>query len=61
VALFGPTAVREVELYGRGRAVQAPVDCVVCYDRACRIRPSCMEQLRPDTVYRAVRSQLGRR
>jgi len=61
VALFGPTSLREVELYGRGRAVQAPVKCAVCYDRTCRIQPSCMEQLSPDTVYRAVKAHLRSR
>lgn len=44
LALFGPTAVQEVELYGLGEKIVAPVNCVCCYKKYCDRIPFCMEE-----------------
>ena len=58
VALFGPSAPQEIELYGRGARVVAPVDCSPCYLRSCEKSPSCMESIDADTVADALRGVL---
>ena len=54
VALFGPTSAAEIELYGRGEKVVAPVPCRCCYRTDCEVRPSCMESIDPETVFAAI-------
>lgn len=61
VALFGPTSLAEVELYGRGRALQGNVPCLCCYLSNCEVHPSCMESLGADTVFEAVEEMLKSR
>ncbi len=58
VALFGPTSAAEIELYGRGEKVAAPVPCVCCYRTDCAVEPNCMESIDPETVFAAVRRLL---
>lgn len=58
VALFGPTSAAEIELYGRGEKVVAPVPCQCCYRTDCAVRPSCMESIEPETVFAAIRKLL---
>lgn len=58
VALFGPTSAAEIELYGRGEKVVAPVPCQCCYLPDCRVRPNCMESITPEMVLSAVKRQL---
>jgi ADP-heptose:LPS heptosyltransferase len=60
VALFGPTSMAEVELYGRGEALAGEVPCLCCYRQDCDVRPSCMQSLSAETVYQAVLRQLGK-
>jgi len=59
VALFGPTSAAEIELYGRGEKVVAPVDCRCCYLPDCRTRPNCMESITPEMVMSAIRKLLA--
>jgi ADP-heptose:LPS heptosyltransferase len=40
IALFGPTSSTEIELYGRGLAVVAPVSCIYCTS-PCNISSDC--------------------
>lgn len=54
VALFGPTSAAEIELYGRGEKVVAPVPCQCCYRTECEVRPTCMESIDPETVFSAI-------
>jgi len=54
VVLFGPTSAWEIELYGRGERIVAPVDCQCCYLTDCAQRPTCMESIAPETVVEAV-------
>jgi heptosyltransferase-2 len=51
IALFGPTSSSEIELYGRGEKIVAPVDCVCCYKKKCKKKPSCMDKITPDMVF----------
>lgn len=53
-ALFGPTSPWEIELYGRGRRVTAPVPCWCCYRTDCSVTPTCMESITPDAVLDSV-------
>lgn len=54
VALFGPSAPQEIELFGTGRKVLSPLDCAPCYRRECDVRPSCMEAIEMETVFEAL-------
>ena len=55
VALFGPTSAAEIELYGRGRKIIAPIDCYCCYKKTCDKKPSCMDLISADMVFNAVK------
>jgi heptosyltransferase-2 len=54
VALFGPTSSDEIEIYGRGKKIVAPINCTVCYKRECDKMPDCMELITPESVFNAV-------
>ena len=54
VVLFGPSAPQEIELFGAGRKVLSPLDCAPCYRRDCDVRPSCMEAIDMQTVFKAL-------
>lgn len=58
VALFGPTSAEEIELYGRGVKLQPKeMTCLCCYLSDCEVKPACMEQISPTTVFEAVAEQ----
>jgi lipopolysaccharide heptosyltransferase III len=58
VALFGPTSLAEIELYGNGHKLQADaLDCLCCYSR-CTKHPDCMESITLSRVLEAVQSLL---
>jgi heptosyltransferase-2 len=54
VALFGPTACQEIELFGLGSKVTTTVDCAPCYRRSCDLSPSCMDAIGVDDVFTAL-------
>jgi len=58
VSLFGPTSASEIDLFGNGKKIVAPVDCVCCYNSDCDRAPSCMDVIKPDEVFSAVRALL---
>jgi heptosyltransferase-2 len=58
VGLFGPTSAAEIDMYGRGIKIVPDVDCVCCYLRACRRKPSCMDRISADMVRSAVKTVL---
>lgn len=58
VALFGPTSAAEIELYGRGRKISSDAPCVGCYRTSCDVRPTCMERISVEEVFRAVQELL---
>ena len=60
VVLFGPTSPYEIELYGRGERVIAPVDCICCYRENCDRKPSCMDLITVKSVSDAVLRLLRR-
>jgi heptosyltransferase-2 len=49
-ALFGPTSDAEIDLFGRGEMVVAPVPCVRCYLPTCELTPNCMQAITPEMV-----------
>jgi heptosyltransferase-2 len=55
VALFGPTAHQEVDLFDRGEKIVTDFPCSPCYLRVCPLEISCMEALKSGTVLQAVR------
>ncbi len=58
VALFGPTAPWEIDLYSRGRAIYAEMDCISCYRKECDVSPNCMESIDSSLVLHAVLEEL---
>jgi len=56
VALFGPTAAQEVDVFGRGRKIVTDFPCAPCYLRVCPYPVSCMQALTPATVFEALES-----
>lgn len=58
VALFGPTSVNEIELYGRGMKIISPDGCKCFYRRYCSEEISCLEKITPEMVLSAVKMLL---
>ena len=58
VVLLGPTSSSELEMYGRGEHVIAPIGCVNCYLTDCDVDPDCMQLIDPGTVLAATRRWL---
>jgi heptosyltransferase-2 len=59
VVFFGPTSPSEIELYGLGTKVCPNVDCLACYKKKCDITPSCMDRLKVDDLFQAVKRELA--
>jgi ADP-heptose:LPS heptosyltransferase len=59
VALFGPTSPWEVDVYGHGRKIVAPLDCVCCYQPVCDRKPSCMDLIDAEEVLHALKEELS--
>jgi heptosyltransferase II len=58
VGLFGPTSNTEVHMYNDSKMLIAKGDCVPCLQTSCCKEQSCMETIRPELVYQAVKSLL---
>ncbi len=58
VALFGPSAPQEIELYGGGEKLVTPLDCAPCYLRSCDRSPTCMDAIEAGTVFDALKNAL---
>jgi len=54
IALFGPTSINEIDLFGRGIIITAPDDCKCYYNRFCSEEVSCMEKITSGMVMKAV-------
>jgi heptosyltransferase-2 len=50
VALFGPTSDAEIDLFGLGEKIVAPVPCARCYRTTCEVMPDCMQLITPEMV-----------
>jgi heptosyltransferase-2 len=53
VAIFGPTAHREVDLFGLGEKVVTAIECAPCYRGVCDKSPGCMDVIGIDEVLAA--------
>lgn len=62
VALFGPTPSDNIYMYGRGVIIRATEACSTagCMRATCEHNTVCMSEIRPETVFRIVKNQLGR-
>lgn len=58
IALFGPTSVNEIELYGKGIKLSSPDGCKCFYRKYCSEEVSCMEKITPVMVLEAISSFL---
>jgi len=59
IAFFGPTSAAEIEIYGRGRKIVAPIECACCYRRTCNIKPNCMDKITVDYILNDIKEILG--
>jgi ADP-heptose:LPS heptosyltransferase len=59
VAMFGPTSHHEIDLYGQGVKIVAPLDCICCYRPDCERETTCMDLITADEVMAAVLRELG--
>ncbi len=53
IAIFGPTAHREVDLFGLGEKVVTAIECAPCYRGVCDRSPGCMDVIGIDEVLTA--------
>lgn len=58
VALFGPTSMNEIYLYGNGIKVKAELDCRCYYEKNCNESVSCMENISSVSVFNAIKELL---
>jgi heptosyltransferase-2 len=54
VAMFGPTSVSEVELYGKGIKLYSVEECKCYYKKKCSENISCMQKISAEEVYSAL-------
>lgn len=54
IALFGPTSMSEVELYGKGIKLKAEEECECFYQRKCTQEISCMQKISAEQVCSAL-------
>ncbi|MBT8387054.1 MAG: glycosyltransferase family 9 protein [Ignavibacteria bacterium] len=54
IALFGPTSISEINLFGRGIKITAPDDCKCYYNKSCSEEVSCMEKITSGMIMNAV-------
>ncbi len=59
VALIGPTSAAELDVYGRGRKLQAPGGCGCFYAPRCRQAVHCLDRIPAARVVAAVRKGLS--
>ena len=58
IALFGPTSISEIELYGRGIKLSSPDGCKCFYRKYCSEKESCMERITSDMIMEAINTLL---
>ncbi|MBN2211037.1 MAG: glycosyltransferase family 9 protein [Sedimentisphaerales bacterium] len=54
IAFFGPTSANEIDFYGRGGKLTAPMACLCCYKKQCDVQPNCMGLLDVGEMVRLV-------
>jgi heptosyltransferase-2 len=58
VALFGPTSLAEIEIYGRGVKLRSNKECICCYRQECAVNENCMDLISDKEVIDAVEKYL---
>jgi ADP-heptose:LPS heptosyltransferase len=58
VALFGSTCAQEIDLYGRGEKIVTGVECSPCYLKKCPIGEICLDDIKFEDVFAALKRQL---
>ncbi len=58
MAWFGPTCAHEIELYGRGEKLLAPVACGPCWKRLCTKEIMCYDLVSVDHILEAIKRGL---
>jgi heptosyltransferase-2 len=56
IALFGPTSISEIELYGKGEKLISPDGCKCFYNKYCKEKISCMGKISAEMILNALRS-----
>jgi len=56
IALFGPTSMNEIELYGKGKKLHTDDECECFYRKRCTAEISCMQNISAEQVYSALKS-----
>lgn len=59
VALIGPTAAAELDLFGRGEKIVTQKACAPCYRATCQLPVSCMQEMPPEKVLAALERVLA--
>ena len=54
IAMVGPTAAQEIDVYGRGVKLPPQPPCRCFYERTCRLRQSCIDQMSLEPIVRLV-------
>ncbi len=62
VALFGPTSEKEIYLFNQGIAVMPmkKLECRPCFNTLCRYKRNCINDIKPQDVYRHIECLLNR-
>jgi len=58
VAMFGPTAAQEIDLFDRGSKIKSSIECSPCYRRNCVKNPTCQDLISEQEVLQAAVQQL---
>lgn len=58
IAWFGPSCAHEIELYGRGAKLLTEAPCSPCWKRHCALERMCYDQIKVESVERAVEQAL---
>lgn len=56
--LIGSTSWTEIDLFGRGEKIITDMDCAPCYKKTCDFNPWCMQGIKPERVFEALRKYL---
>jgi heptosyltransferase-2 len=54
IAWFGPTCSHEIDLYGRGVAIETKAPCSPCWKRECHKPLMCYDQVNFDEISKGV-------
>jgi ADP-heptose:LPS heptosyltransferase len=54
IAMFGPTSVSEIELYGKGTKLTGTKECRCFYQRSCKEAESCMTSINANILYQKI-------